>query len=937
MITINQKKQELFEKRKFDIGAPLGPEQRDHRQGDPAITFQVFEKATIYIHPDKGPVEVHGTILKKYNELGGHGVHPKTGKREFGIPLFDEGNSIERYATVSYFEHGAIFTGYAAGPIPIYGKLYDYWAGIYNSNTGIDSYIGYPLCEPFDLPNGEKGVFFENAFLFTIDGQKDVVHFSYQGPLLGDPHITSNEALLIGGAYIVKVPTPKWQRIEPILDAVLKTASQYLVLESVKSGGTIPAKLEIRNVIDGGEGPQTKKIRLNITAGKMPVKLLFNLAVLNNYPRAGVIGLHAVYTRDKWENFGVIHATDLHVSYVNDYMYSNIKSSKFGEIAEKSFENYNDNFRDFIHYANKLHDSGAIDLILLTGDLIDYQFFSNDEARNNPFGNFLFFENMIKGNDFSPKTLKQTEELRVPLVTTLGNHDYRKLAYLIDFVTSKVSTENPIFSGIDFLVNNTIGKAFDFSIDTSAEFDEAIETALEVSDLTYDDNYYASYNLLKSEKEGVYINKDGKHFGFMRISATRALYMLVISEPRYYKVRINRNESNATLVRLGSNVIYNINTGHDKDAPTSGSSFDDLRQILETAAKKKIPGISNESEQNMFNGSPDVDGILQTHIDSLKEILNDPSNTGSVIVTMHAPPINTKGNEYGPFLRETDYKLWKKEDILFYLMGRVFIQSGIPMVLKDDNRKQFFELAEKKAKQEHPTWIESIDKPYFKTGTIQDNLDFGISSGLTDQLLNLCTGKGVNRPVDLVLSGHGHRNLEYRLGTSGNNIEYYMDFYTENPTDGYNTKLYNANNGASIVKVQVNTNLIPSYVPEPSEAHKQVGHKRITFYQIMTRPYNDPLNSSKNSKEWWSKHRPLITQTAALGPLEGCQRDDIDNADRIQETVFQGFRVIRVRNNVIDKVHYVRLKELRALNYEMPWEKEYKNITGHGTSSFGLQ
>ncbi|MBS1576326.1 MAG: metallophosphoesterase [Bacteroidetes bacterium] len=927
MQSIDQKKQELLEKRHFDIGAAKSGVQRDHRYGDTIITSQIFENATIYVHPVKGPFEVHGSILKKYTELGAYGPHPKTGKKELGLPISDEGKSVEGYATASFFDYGAIFADYGAcstGPIPIYGKLYEYWVSTYKD---INAYIGYPLCEPFDLPNGEKGIFFENAFLFTIDGQSDVVQFNYHGPLLGDPKITSSKSLLIENAYTSEIAVGKWQKVETNLNAVLEAASKFLILEIVKSGGTIPAKLEL-NKVAGQASLLVKEVTLNITAGKMPDILLFNLAVFNNNPKPGIIGLHAIYTRDTWKDFGVVHVSDLHISPLNDYYYSTLKNSKFSDTADQYFENFNDNFRDFIRYVNKLHDNGEIDLILITGDLIDFQYCSTDEIRNFPLGGFVFLENLIKGKLPSPKPGVISEELKVPIVTTLGNHDYRTLAYLLDCnvvldvdeSVKQVVSETvgvvpfvggPAASTVNFVVSE-IGAGLDWVLGGSSINITEIEQ-------------YSVFNLLKEETTVLYKDEKGKIIPTPRVDSRISILSLVTRTPYYYNTRISNKAASLTEVRLGNNVIVNLNTGHDKAAPDSNSSWEQLKVAYDNYFKT-----GSENRQNLLiGGSPDVEGITQNHINTLKNVLNDPNNTGAIIVTMHAPPINTKGNEYGPFLRETDYNLWKKENILFYLQKTH--TDIVDIIAGNKNFDKFEELA----KVKYPTWIEAIGQPYFKTGTIEDDLDFGISDGLTDQLLNLCAGIEVNRPVDLVLSGHGHRNVEYRLGRSGNTLLYYMDFYTENPTTGYNTRLYNANNGDSVVKVQINANLIPEYIPDPITAHKTVGGKIIQFYQILTRPYNDPLNSSKDRKEWWNKHRPLITQTAALGPIESCQRDDVNKPDSFSETVFQGFRVIRVRKNVIDKIHYVILKELRSLNYEMPWENEYKTPNASASSYNG--
>lgn len=59
-----------------------------------------------------------------------------------------------------------------------------------------------------------------------------------------------------------------------------------------------------------------------------------------------------------------------------------------------------------------------------------------------------------------------------------------------------------------------------------------------------------------------------------------------------------------------------------------------------------------------------------------------------------------------------------------------------------------------------------ISISYFKFGASVTyfTLSCGVSKGLNEEFLKLCVGMGVPRRVDLVLSGHGHKNVEFRLG-----------------------------------------------------------------------------------------------------------------------------------------------------------------------------
>ena len=71
-------------------------------------------------------------------------------------------------------------------------------------------------------------------------------------------------------------------------------------------------------------------------------------------------------------------------------------------------------------------------------------------------------------------------------------------------------------------------------------------------------------------------------------------------------------------------------------------------------------------------------------------------------------------------------------------------------------------------------------------------------------------------------------------------------------------------------------------------------------------PYASPLNEDPNPAQWWAERRPLVVQTSSLGSIDRSQR--IERPD----VTFQGFRVVRVENNVINRVEYVTLNDLRA-------------------------
>ena len=95
----------------------------------------------------------------------------------------------------------------------------------------------------------------------------------------------------------------------------------------------------------------------------------------------------------------------------------------------------------FIRYANYLHGIGALDVILATGDMYDYQFEYDDDG--NGQGNALFLRDLILGPAPGPD-FPDVEELRVPIFMVPGNHDYRKHPYHLYFDAARTPTSTAL-------------------------------------------------------------------------------------------------------------------------------------------------------------------------------------------------------------------------------------------------------------------------------------------------------------------------------------------------------------------------------------------------------------------------------------------------------------------------------------------------------------
>jgi Icc-related predicted phosphoesterase len=179
-----------------------------------------------------------------------------------------------------------------------------------------------------------------------------------------------------------------------------------------------------------------------------------------------------VITKQKWKDFTFVHATDLHLAERNDRIYGVIKKwtessitksvEDFFDVVKKKLKikktdenleetisgikiplrkryiNPNNQFRKFIKIMNRKVMSNELDLIILTGDLVDYTILSKLTKKLGKLNEFRY-------DDSNWKTLKNIilnipqkeknkgvirgEELNCPIFTTLGNHDYRPFPY----------------------------------------------------------------------------------------------------------------------------------------------------------------------------------------------------------------------------------------------------------------------------------------------------------------------------------------------------------------------------------------------------------------------------------------------------------------------------------------------------------------------------
>lgn len=721
---------------------------------------------------------------------------------------------------------------------------------------------GYPVTGHVETAGGEA-VYFQRGLMWKGPASEGaIVCCRLHPPLLGRPRIANPNS--------TQPPLPQLFRWHVQQDTLAHIQSREpglftrlwegLALQKVVERGT-PAQL-----VSLGAGLATLVEESSASAGSailtqdgvllpdgpaLEDRSLYNLSLRLPDGELHTLAPHALYARRSWENFGFIHATDLHISSRVDWFKPRLRELGFTEGAEACV-NFNDNLRDMIRYANSLHEAGALDLIVITGDLTDYMYEVGDSREGG--GNFTFFERIICGLAPSPEGVANPE-LRVPIFTVLGNHDYRPNPY-------------DLISDLDL---GDTGK-FDY-------FPDWLWSPSRCKNIAA----YGSFNLIEEEASAL---QGGKN---PCLNMTEANDVVSVDPDKlvYYRRRIN--DVRSYVVELGPHRVVMLDSLWEEGIIER--SFGSFLRV--------VSGQINEDSQNWLAQHPNLVGFEKEDVALLRETLESADTGGIVVVGVHGPPVNPSGDEYAHYFRETEHPTADPSETVGYLRRRdslAFRHRGIlPIPANVD--------------EVYKSWPRT-GTPYFKRGSVGELLDYGISKGNTDEFLRLCAGEGKARAADLVLCGHIHRNVEYRVALDADGeLLFHTDFYSENPAVYYstvcNTDVAGSGYGGGLRKgdqihIEVKENAPLRAAPTPL----QRGHSRLDVP-----PYAIPLNSAHNPHAWWERHRPLIMQTAALGPIDTNQRMAMPNVS------FQGFRFFSVEDNVISKMHYVTLADLRRREF----------------------
>ena len=287
--------------------------------------------------------------------------------------------------------------------------------------------------------------------------------------------------------------------------------------------------------------------------------------------------------------------------------------------------------------------------------------------------------------------------------------------------------------------------------------------------------------------------------------------------------------------------------------------------------------------------------------------LDNAPDDGLFIVAIHAPLFNVWKDEYPYFLRQTQRPAQPGQTEAFLARHDDYsvLANAVP--------------PEQQVKDHHPLWFasERDHRPptFVKREDSQELLDFGVSRHGADDLMRVLAGIGSRRSADVVLSGHTHNQNEFsvRKMPTGE-LGYSMDFYTQNPFRYYPTRFTREWRRmtlptpptlvpeTAVTDVEIAPDAAADATPWPTPDDASTGHV------IQIPPYPNPLNGAPDPRAWWAEHRPLVLQTGAYGPLKVL--DD-----------FAGFRVLQVKNDIIDKIYFVPTGRLEENNYQLAWEE----------------
>ncbi len=543
---------------------------------------------------------------------------------------------------------------------------------------------------------------------------------------------------------------------------------------------TCYCRIEVSVALGNDKGYETLLRGKN---GKM-LPCLYDIVYVDKSKKWERVNYHSIQFVESVEgkcNF--IHIADPHTAKRNDEILDEVLkegSKRCKAQIEGSYINFNKNVRDFIRNANELADEGELDFIIINGDLVDFSFHGWDDRTNPDENNWRTFINIITGAGKEKEREIPNIGLKVAAFTSTGNHDWRLHPY-----NPNLGKYNETFGLEKEELKHYKYRSFDSSeypederAKLSNELTSKAFNKLELNVFTFTDKW-----LLKAVKplSGMttkwvlralpFLGLGGVKIAGYEVDVLIGLAFLGIAwiaiwgikkyvkhKTQHLVDKIIDNPLHAEacalhyyLKHINPYLDYAFQYGEHSFVVMDTGSDVFSSQILDKTQLKYIKRLS--VEDNILGGSPDSRSFdseqayynwsqivwLEKVLDTISKKSNDKSK---IFAFLHAPPINPS------------------DDKCF-----------------DEKKSTLLESARGK-----PRWIPEDEY----------NLTYGTINYYLSQFFYLCLGyreselvKQENverklRQVDIVFSGHAHRNIEFRIEKDTNHeIRIYMDEYSK--------------------------------------------------------------------------------------------------------------------------------------------------------------
>jgi hypothetical protein len=496
--------------------------------------------------------------------------------------------------------------------------------------------------------------------------------------------------------------------------------------------------------------------------GRKTLPTLYDLILRDKEGKDERVNYHAIQiVQSTRGGCKFIHLTDIHAAKRNDEILGEVlkvKSRRNRSEIVDAYINFNDGLREFIGIANAMADKGELDFVVMTGDLVDFAFHGWEDEPNAAENNWRTFIHLITGT--GAEQAKGNPGLKMAIYTSTGNHDWRLHPY-----DPNMGSYRDAFGLEKDELEHYEYKSFDsqeYPEDERAKRSKALTSQalkkLNAAALAFKDKQKVRLTKLLYNRITTWVLGGmgvlGGLEGGVRLTWTGSkLWVSVLAVLAGAGIGWGIKKVLERLLGKMADVLVDNPLGAEVKAlhyylthinPFLDYAFgygDHTFIVMDTGADvfigklldgKQVKHIKRMSlEDNILGGSPDSRAFdseqtycnwsqivwLERVLETVGQIVN---GRGKTLIFLHAPPVNPD--------KKVEWKdLWESE-------------------------------------RPDPKWI----------GEDECNLTYGTINHFLSQFFYLCTGyresELVNgntephlREVDLVFSGHAHRNIEFRL------------------------------------------------------------------------------------------------------------------------------------------------------------------------------